>query len=119
MNRVCGHSSVNDDNVPARTQLAIELKPLDIILQTWKIRLSLERNLRINIHKEGKIRLRKQPKKLKTQSRSAEHVMQAGHSVNHHVQRIPVAYHSPTKKQRKNELYTCLHNILNLSENAP
>jgi len=85
MNRVCGHSSVNDDNIPARTQLAIELKPLDIILQPWKIRLSLERNLRINIHKEGKIRLRKQPQKLKTQSRSAGHVMQAGHSVHHHV----------------------------------
>jgi len=61
MDRIRGHSSVNDGNVPARTQLAIELKPLDIILQLWKIRLSLERDLRVNVHEEGKIRLGKEP----------------------------------------------------------
>jgi hypothetical protein len=85
MNRISGYPSVNNGNVPARTQLAIEPQPLDIILQPWKIRFSLERNLGVNVHEEGKIRLRKEAQKLKTQSRPAGRVVQAGHSVHHHV----------------------------------
>jgi len=98
MDRVRGYSSVNDSYVPARTQLAIEPKPLDIVLQPWKIRFPLERNLRVNVHEEGKIRLGKEAQKLKTQSRPAGRVMQSSHSIHYHIQRIPVANHRPAEK---------------------
>jgi hypothetical protein len=85
MDRVRGYSSVNDSYVPARTKLSIESKPLDIVLQPWKIRFSPERNFRVDVHGEGKIRLRKEAQKLKTQSRLAGRVMQSGHSIHYHV----------------------------------
>jgi len=66
MNRIRGHSSVNDCDAPARTQLAIEPKPLNIILQPWEIRLSLERNLGVNVHKEGEIGLWEETQELET-----------------------------------------------------
>jgi len=45
--------------------------------------------------------------------------MQAGHSIHHHVERIPVANYRPAEKQGKNKLHASLHNILDLGENAP
>jgi hypothetical protein len=85
MDRVRGYSSVNDGYVPARTQFAIEPKPLYIVLQPWEIRLSLERNFRVNVHEEGEIRRRKEAQKLKTESRPTGRVMQASHSIHYHV----------------------------------
>src|SRR5438477_9912995 len=105
MNRIRGHPSVNDCDVPARTQLAIELKPLDIILQHWKIWSSFERNLGVNVHEEGKVRPRVVPQELETQSHVTCRVVQSCHSIHHHDQRLPVADHNPTQMQRTNELY--------------
>src|SRR5947199_10559115 len=105
MNRVCGHSSVNDDNVPARTQLAIELKPLDIVLQPWEIRFSLERNLGVNVHEEGKIRPREETQELETQSHVTCRVVQSCDSIHNHVQRIPLANHRAAEQQGQYNQY--------------
>src|SRR5438874_12794698 len=93
MNRIRGHPSVNDCDVPARTQLAIELKPLDIILQPWKIRFSLERNLGVNVHEEGKIRPREETQELETKWHVPCGVVQSCISFHNNFQLIPSEIH--------------------------